>query len=88
MRLSLTTLVPASLSCLIAFSPQANTRHDLHYLHILSKKRELGSSHQAAIRALAFKWIRIIYGSWKDHKPYNEVRYLRSLKERGSPLLD
>ena len=52
------------------------------------KKRELGSSHQAAVRALAFKWIRIVYRCWQDRKPYNEVRYLRALKDRGSPLLD
>lgn len=51
------------------------------------KKRESGSSHQAAVRALAFKWIRIVYRCWKDRKPYDEVKYLNALKQRGSPLL-
>jgi len=51
-------------------------------------KRESCSSHQAAVRALAFKWIRIVFRCWQDHEPYNKVRYLRALKDRGSPLLD
>ncbi len=56
---------------------------NLYYL----QQREKGSSHQAAIRALAFKWIRIVYKCWQDGKPYNETQYLRALKDRGSPLL-
>lgn len=40
----------------------------------------------AAIRALAFKWIRIIYRCWKNRRPYNEQIYLRRLREKGSPL--
>jgi transposase len=49
-------------------------------------KREKGQDHHAAIRALAFKWIRILYRCWKDRTPYDEARYIRSLHERGSPL--
>lgn len=52
------------------------------------KQRASGSTHQVAVRALAFKWIRIVYRCWKDSKPYNEVRYLNALKERGSPLVN
>jgi hypothetical protein len=55
----------------------------LYYL----QQREKGSSHQAAVRALAFKWIRIVYKCWQDGKPYNETQYLRALKDRGSPLI-
>lgn len=51
------------------------------------QKRDKGASHNAAVRALAFKWIRILYRCWKSQKPYNETVYLKSLKERGSPLL-
>lgn len=51
------------------------------------QQREKGSSHQAAIRALALKWIRIVYKCWQDGKPYNETQYLRALKYRGSSLL-
>ncbi len=51
------------------------------------QQRAKGCSHQAAVRALAFKWIRILYRCWKTRTPYNETRYLKALQERGSPLL-
>jgi transposase len=51
------------------------------------QQRAKGCSHQAAVRALAFKWIRILYRCWKTRTPYDEARYLRALQERGSPLL-
>ena len=44
-------------------------------------------SHHAAIRALAYRWIRIIFRCWKDGKPYDEQTYQRSLQRRGSPLI-
>jgi len=47
-----------------------------------------GSTRQAALRALAFKWIRIMYRCWKNRTPYDEARYLNALKSRGSPLLN
>ena len=46
-----------------------------------------GSSHQAAIRALAFKWVRIVYRCWQTRTPYDESKYLDALRRRGSPLL-
>jgi len=49
--------------------------------------REEGKSHQAAVRSLAFKWIRIIFRCWKDGKPYNEEIYMQSLRRRGSLLV-
>ena len=51
------------------------------------QQRDKGSSHQAALRALAFKWIRILYRCWQTSTPYDESRYLNALKRRGSPLL-
>jgi len=51
------------------------------------QQRAKGCSHQAAVRALAFKWIRILYRCWKTRTPYDEARYLRTLQERGSSLL-
>ena len=50
-------------------------------------QRERGKDHHAAVRALAFKWIRIAFCCWKDGVPYDDVRYLRSLRRRGSPLI-
>ena len=52
-----------------------------------SSQRERGKSHQAAVRALAFKWIRIIFRCWQTKTAYNEVTYLESLRKKGSPLL-
>jgi transposase len=46
-----------------------------------------GASHNATIRALAFKWIRILFRCWVDRTPYNESRYLSALQKRQSPLL-
>jgi transposase len=51
------------------------------------QQRDKGCSHQAAVRALAFKWIRILYRCWQTKTPYNEALYLKALKRRGSPLL-
>ncbi len=45
-----------------------------------------GKSHHAAVRALAFKWIRILFRCWKNRTPYDEQVYLQSLKKRNSPL--
>jgi len=51
------------------------------------QQRAKGGSHQAAVRALAFKWIRILYRCWITRTPYDEAKYLKTLQERGSPLL-
>jgi transposase len=51
------------------------------------QQRTKGSSHQAAVRALAFKWIRILYRCWQDRSPYDESKYLEALRRSGSPLL-
>jgi len=34
-------------------------------------------------RALAFKWIRILWRCWKDNTEYDETKYLRNLQKRG-----
>jgi transposase len=51
------------------------------------QQRAKGSSHQAAVRALAFKWIRILYRCWQTRTPYDETTYLNALRKRGSPLI-
>ena len=52
------------------------------------QQRDKGCTYQAAVRALAFKWIRILYRCWQTRTPYSEVAYLKALKRRGSPLLN
>jgi transposase len=49
--------------------------------------RHRGLRHPAAIRALAYKWIRIMYRCWKDKTPYDEQVYLNSLRAKQSPLI-
>jgi transposase len=43
-----------------------------------------GKGHQAAVRALAFKWLRILFRCWKDRVPYEEAKYLAALQRHGS----
>ena len=49
--------------------------------------REHGKSHHMAIRALAFKWIRIMFRCWQNHTKYDETKYLQALQRSNSPLL-
>jgi transposase len=42
--------------------------------------------HWAILRALAFKWVRILWKCWQDRTPYDEARYLKQLSRRRSPL--
>jgi transposase len=50
------------------------------------RQRTKGNGHHAAVRALAFKWIRIVFRCWKDGVAYDESKYLATLVKRGSPL--
>ncbi len=50
------------------------------------RRRQQGVSHHGAIRALAYKWIRILYRCWQSHTPYDESVYLAALRRRHSPL--
>lgn len=49
-------------------------------------KRDNGCKHQAAVRALAFKWIRIIFHLWKTSTTYDETKYIQQLLKRNSPI--
>lgn len=50
------------------------------------QQRRAGKAHHAVLRALAFKWIRILWRCWHDNKPYDEQRYLAALHRHGSSL--
>ena len=47
---------------------------------------ERGKGRHATLRALAYKWIRIMFACWKNRTPYQEEVFLKSLAQRGSPL--
>lgn len=48
--------------------------------------RARGQRHWAAIRVIAYKWIRILFRCWKDRVPYDEPKYLKSLERRNPRL--
>jgi transposase len=50
------------------------------------QQRARGNKHHAALRALAYKWIRILFRCWKEHRPYHEETYIETLRRRGSSL--
>jgi transposase len=50
------------------------------------QQRSKGLDHHAAVRGLAFKWIRIVFRCWKVRVAYDESKYLAALARRGSPL--
>ena len=62
----------------IRWSPWARA-----YYH---RQRLRGNGHHAAIRSLAFRWIRIIYRCWQMRVPYSEASYQQALHRRSSPL--
>ena len=45
-----------------------------------------GKSSQTAKRAMAFKWIRIIFRLWQNRVGYSDSHYLARLSVTGSPL--
>jgi transposase len=53
-----------------------------YYNHQLRK----GKSTQSAIRALAYKWQRILWRCWQDRTPYDEAKYVQILLQRGLPI--
>jgi transposase len=62
-------------------------RHSFWARAYYQQQRNKGTSHQAAVRALAFKWIRILFRCWQNRTPYDESVYLNALERRGSPLI-
>jgi transposase len=63
----------------IGFSRWANAYYD----YLTQQKHK---DHHAAVRALAFKWQRILFRCWKDGQPYDEEKYIAALRRRGSHL--
>jgi transposase len=48
--------------------------------------RQRGKGHHAAVRSLAYRWIRIIFRCWQMRVPYCEETYCRALQRRQSLL--
>jgi transposase len=65
---------------------QHSIRHSAWARTYYALQRARGKGHHAAVRALAFKWLRILWRCWQDRTPYDETRYARALIHRASPL--
>lgn len=52
-----------------------------------NRQKARNKRHQAIIRSLAFKWIRILWKCWVDKVPYDEARYLKHLAIKNPTLL-
>jgi hypothetical protein len=50
----------------------------------LADQQAKGKTYSTAIRALAFKWQRIMYACWKNTQPYDDAEYEASLAKKGS----
>ena len=62
-------------------------RHSLWARAFYQMHKAAQKSHWVIIRALAYKWIRILSDAGSNALPYDELRYLKSLQKRRSPLL-
>lgn len=50
-------------------------------------QRDKGKTHHTAVRALAYKFARVLYRCWLDKVPYDERRHIDNLKRYGSPYV-
>jgi hypothetical protein len=62
-------------------------RHSLWAHAFYQMQKAATKTHWVIIRALAYKWIRILFRCWQARTPYDEVRYLKSLQKRRSPFI-
>jgi len=62
-------------------------RHSEWAQAFYASQKAKGKSHQAAVRALAYKWIRIIWKCWQTRTKYDEARYVECLRKKGSVLV-
>jgi len=50
------------------------------------QQRRKRTGHHAILRALAFKWLRILWRCWQSRVDYDQERYLQQLEKRRSPI--
>ncbi len=66
---------------------QSSLPHSAWARAFYHQQRDRGAGHHAAIRALAFRWIRILFRLWKTGEEYDEQRYIEVLKRKRSPII-
>ena len=62
-------------------------KHSVWAGAFVRQRQEKGQGFHAIIRALAYKWIRILWKCWRDEVAYDEAKYLETLRRKGSPLV-
>jgi len=65
--------------CSKRYCPWAAAFHEM--------KKQQGMGENAILRALAFKWIRIMYACWEQNVPYDDDVYMNNLRKRNAPYL-
>ncbi len=55
-----------------------------HYDH----QRDKGKGHHAAVRSVAYKWLRIFYRCWRDRVPYSEDIYTQARQSRAPKVAE
>ena len=75
------SLVEYALSSL-RFSSWARAFFDLH----MPQDPNADKPTYSVLRKLALKWLRIIFRCWQTRTPYDESKYIQSLRRSGSPL--
>ena len=48
-------------------------------------RKAQGKEPHVILRALTFKWIRVLWKCWQTRTPYEEARSLKQLAHRKSP---
>jgi transposase len=48
------------------------------------EQRRRNKRHHTAVRALAFKWMRILFACWQHRTPYDDAFYNQALQKHGS----
>jgi len=62
----------------VVFCPWAKANYE--------QQRNKRTGHHAILRALAFKWLRILWRCWQTHQDYDQEKYLQQLEKRRSPI--
>jgi transposase len=66
---------------------QSSLPHSAWARAFYHQQRDRGAGHHAAIRSLAFRWMRILFRLWKNNEEYDENRHIETLKQKRSPIV-
>ena len=53
---------------------------------VSDRSQPVRAGHHAIVRALACKWLRILWRCWQTRQEYNQEKYLQQLEKRRSPI--